>query len=66
MNTKLIFIFVLFNFVLIVGCKKMTPEKAESKVQSLLEKTVTKKQDLRHGILLGHCQKEATSFWGVL
>ena len=57
MSTKLVFIFVIINFVLIVGCKKMTPEKAENKVQSLLEKTVTKNQDLQHGILLVHSDR---------
>jgi D-alanyl-D-alanine carboxypeptidase len=54
MNTKLIFIFLIINFVLIGGCTKKAPLKAESKVQSLLEKTVNKNQDLQHGILLVH------------
>ncbi len=35
----------------------MTSEKAESKVQSLLERTVTKNKDLRHGILLVHSDR---------
>lgn len=57
MNTKLIFIFLLINFVLIGGCTKKVPQKDESKVQSLLEKTVNKNQDLQHGILLVHSDK---------
>jgi CubicO group peptidase (beta-lactamase class C family) len=35
----------------------MAPQKAESKVQSLLEKTVNKNQELQHGILLVHSDK---------
>jgi D-alanyl-D-alanine carboxypeptidase len=35
----------------------MTSEKAESKVRSLLEKTVKKNNDLRHGILLVHSDR---------
>ena len=54
MNTKLIFTFILINFVLVGGCRKMEPEKAEIKLRLLLEKTVTKNQDLHHGILLVH------------
>lgn len=57
MNTKLIFVFLIINLVLIGGCTKMTPQKAESKVRSLLEKTVNKNQDLKHGILLVHSDK---------
>ena len=57
MNTKLIFIFLIINFVLIGGCTEMAPQKAESKIQSLLEKTVNKNQDLQHGILLVHSDK---------
>ena len=57
MNTKLNFIFLIINFVLIEGCTNKAPQKAESKVQSLLEKTVNKNQDLQHGILLVHSDK---------
>lgn len=57
MNMKLIFIFLLINFILIGGCTKMTPEKAENKIQSLLKKTVIKNQDLHHGILLVHSDR---------
>lgn len=35
----------------------MTPEKAERKVRTLLEKTVAKSEDLRNGILLVHSDK---------
>ena len=35
----------------------MTVEKAETKIQSLLEKTITRNKDLQHGILLVHSDR---------
>ena len=57
MNKKFIIIFLLINFVLLAGCAEMSPQKAENKIQSLLEKTVSKNKDLEHGILLVHSDK---------
>ena len=54
MISKILLTLLVISCILIVGCTRMTVEKAETKVQSLLERTITKNKDLRHGILLVH------------
>ena len=57
MNTKFIVILLTAAVVLTAGCGAVPPEKAETEVRALLEKTVNKNRDLRHGILLVHSDR---------
>lgn len=57
MSTKLIFILLLICILLLGGCINMASENAESKIQSLIEKTVSKNKDLHHGLLLVHSNR---------
>ena len=57
MSTKLNFILILIVLLLLGGCINMTSENAESKIQSLLEKTVSRNRDLHHGLLLVHSER---------
>jgi D-alanyl-D-alanine carboxypeptidase len=57
MNNRFIAILLIATFALTAGCSEMPLQKAETKVQSLLEKTVNKNRDLQHGILLVHSDR---------